>query len=144
MPPAPRFALAAAALALAASAVAIAVSGADEMSGDDKLRLLYSHRFTFTREGLPLLTVELMHGQKQVSLHADSPVRVLPDGDGGPEVLAGTAWRVTAEATRPARMRYWVIVSRQATEAELALWKGRGYAPKTFETGIVFGVEGDV
>src|SRR6266567_7277771 len=36
-------------LALAAAGAAL---WADEMSGDDKLRLLYSHRFTFTRAGL--------------------------------------------------------------------------------------------
>src|SRR5437867_4312834 len=54
--------------ALVLGAVALALGArADEMSGDDKLRILYSHRFTFTREGLPLLTVELMHGQKDVS-----------------------------------------------------------------------------
>ncbi|MBI4510601.1 MAG: SpoIID/LytB domain-containing protein, partial [Deltaproteobacteria bacterium] len=31
-----------------------------------------------------------------------------------------------------------------ATEEEIATWEKRGHATKTFETGVVFGVEGDV
>src|SRR5262249_52129715 len=50
-------------LALAAAAAALSAR-ADDMSADDKLRLLYSHRFTFTRTGVPLVTVEIMHGEK--------------------------------------------------------------------------------
>lgn len=129
------------ALALAGAAL---FAGADEMSGDDKLRLLYSHRFSFTRSGVPLVTVELMHGEKQVSLRADRPLRVLPDGDGGAEVVAGPSWTVTAEKTAPAKVRYWTVVSRQAGDGDEATWKSRGYPTHIFETGIVFGVEGDV
>src|SRR5262245_26239718 len=114
------------------------------MSGDDKLRLLYSHRFSFTREGLPLVTVEIMHGQKSVVLSGDKGLRVLPDGDGGAEVRAGAEWTVTVEGGRPAEVRWWTVVSRHAGDAEAAQWKARGFAPRTFETGIVFGVEGDV
>src|SRR5215470_9300068 len=119
-------------------------AGGDEMSADDKLRLLYSHRFTFTRSGVPLVTVELMHGEKSVSLRSDAPLRVLPDGDGGAEVVAGTSWTVTADKVAPAKTRFWTVVSRAAADADEATWKGRGYAPRIFETGIVFGVEGDV
>jgi SpoIID/LytB domain protein len=130
-------------LALAAAGAAL-WARADEMSGDDKLRLLYSHRFTFGRGGLPLVTVELMHGQRQVALHADRTLRLLPDGDGGPEVLAGTAWSVAVEGARPAKVRFWTVVARRAADADVATWKARGYEARIFETGIVFGVEGDV
>lgn len=130
-------------LALAGAGAAL-FAGADEMSADDKLRLLYSHRFTFTRTGVPLVTVELMHGDARVVLHSDTPLRVLPDGDGGAEVLAGPSWTITADKAVPARTRFWTVVSRAATDAEEASWKGRGYATHVFETGIVFGVEGDV
>lgn len=116
-------------------------AGADEMSGDDKLRLLYSHRFSFTRRGVPLITVELMHGQNTVVLRADRPLRVLPDGDGGPEVRSGATWTVTARDTRPGRARYWTVVSRQSDEASVVIWRTRSPEVKTFETGIVFGVE---
>lgn len=127
--------------------VAIAIAGvaiwgrADEMSADDKLRLLYSHRFTFTRTGVPLVTVELMHGQSEVELHADKPLRLLPDGEGGPEIQAGRAWTVTVENARPAKIRWWIVVGRND---DATIWKSRGYEPKIFETGIVFGVAGDV
>ena len=131
-------------IALALGVLALAYAGADEMSASDKLRILYSHQFTFTRDGLPLVTVELESGQTEVKLAAEGGLRVLPDGDGGPEVVAGPSWTVTAEATRPATIAWWVIVSRQTTDADLALWRQRGYQPRSFETGIVFGVEGDV
>jgi len=133
------------ALALAAGALAsLLVARADEMSGDDKLRILYSHGFHFTPDGLPLLTVELMHGQKDVQVAAGGGLTVLPDGEGGPAVRAGASYKVTASGARPARMRYFTIVSRQAGEREVSLWRSRGYAVRTFETGVVFGVEGDV
>jgi SpoIID/LytB domain protein len=132
------------AVAGAAWVLALALARADEMSGDDKLRLLYSHRFSFTKAGVPLVTVEIMHGQTSVRLRGDKLLRVLPDGDGGAEVQAGAAWSVSAETPRPGKVKYWTVVSRQATDADAATWKSRGYTPKTFETGIVFGVEGDV
>src|SRR5687768_15942553 len=92
------------ALALAVSAIAVVVR-ADEMSGDDKLRILYSHGFHFTKDGLPLLTVELMHGQKDVHVSSAGGLTVLPDGEGGPAVRAGSSYRVTAVGARAARMR---------------------------------------
>ncbi|MBI4512451.1 MAG: hypothetical protein HY698_22695, partial [Deltaproteobacteria bacterium] len=104
------------ALLAASAALILAVARADELSSSDKRRILYSQRFTFTREGLPLLTVELMRGQAKVHLSASPTLRVLPEGDGGPEVLAGSSWTITVENPRPAKMRYWTIVSRQATE----------------------------
>jgi SpoIID/LytB domain protein len=128
---------------LLASAVGLLPrAGADEMSGDDKLRLLYSQRFSFTRRGVPLITVELMHGEKEVVLRADRGLRVLPDGDGGPEVRAGASWTVSARDARPGRARYWTVVSRQADDAAVALWRTRSKEVATFETGMVFGVEG--
>lgn len=135
--------LAVAALVLALGALLYGAS-ADEMSGDDKLRMLYSHRFVFGKDGLPLVTVELMHGEKEVRLGADKGLAVYPDGEGGAKVSAGSKWRVTVRDGKPAKMRWWTIVSRQATDADIATWKARGYATQTFETGVVFGVEGDV
>jgi stage II sporulation protein D len=130
-------------LALLAAGIALAVAHADDLSGDDRLRLLYSHRFTFTR-GVPLVTVALMEGQTQVRIRAEGGVRVRPDGEEGARVDAGSEWTITVRDAKPAKVRYWVVVSRQADATELARWTERGHTPKTFETGIVFGVEGDV
>ena len=54
-------------LALLAGALALAAP-ADELSGADKLRVLYSTQFTFTPEGLPLVPVQLMEGQREVTI----------------------------------------------------------------------------
>jgi SpoIID/LytB domain protein len=135
----------AALLALLAALGALGLAArADEMSGDDKLRLLYSHGFAFTRDGLPLVTVEIMSGQDQVKVAAEAGLTVQPEGDGGAEISAGTTWTITAENARPAKLRYWVVVSRSAGDDELATWKQRGYDPHTFEIGVVFGVEGEM
>src|SRR5882672_10322285 len=54
---------------LAAALVACpALAVADETSATDKLRILYSTRFTFTDDGLPLVTVEIMGGRKEIKL----------------------------------------------------------------------------
>jgi stage II sporulation protein D len=136
-----------------AAALAIAASSGDELSGADKLRVLYSTQFTFTPAGLPLVTVQLMEGQREVTVGAGpeaAGVRVLPGGEGGPEIVGTAPWRVTLEGGRAAKIRYWVVVARMpATEAsevrgELAKWRGRGLQPRTLEVGTVFGIAGEV
>src|SRR5687768_11867967 len=95
-------------LALMLAVVALVYGArADEMSGDDKLRMLYSHRFGFGKDGLPLVTVELMHGQTTVKLSAEKGLRVLPDGEGGAEITAGREWTVTVDSAKPAKVRWW-------------------------------------
>jgi len=128
-----------------------AFAQADETSSQDKLRILYSNGFTFTADGLPLVTVELMSNQSQVRLGGDDAVVVLPDGDGGPVVDAGPGvWTLTVEKPTPAVVREWTVVEEVASGAgaerrtAMALWKERGYTPRGFEVGTVFGVEGTV
>ena len=60
---------------------------ADETSATDKLRILYSTRFTFTDDGLPLVTVEIMSNQKRVELRAKGGLVVRPEGIGDPGAL---------------------------------------------------------
>jgi SpoIID/LytB domain protein len=131
------------ALLLAVSAPA----AADDLS--DRLRMLFSTQFAFTREGLPTVTVRLEEHQSEITLGGDG-VRVLPLGEGGPEVRGSGDWRVTVEGGRPARLRYWSVVERipiaQKADvgAALARWKQRGFDPRAFEVGTVFGVAGEV
>ena len=90
---------------VAAFAIGFALMGvarADETSATDKLRILYSTRFTFTDEGLPLITVEIMGKRKDVKLRAKGGIVVRPEGASGAAIEAdgGEAWTITAEHTR--------------------------------------------
>jgi SpoIID/LytB domain protein len=128
------------------------VAHADETSATDKLRILYSTRFTFTDSGVPLVTVEIMGNRKDVKLRAKGGVLVRPDGQGGSavETDAGDTWTITAEGTKPAVIQDWTIVETLAPDdptgvaAAMARWKERGFDPRTFEIGTVFGVDGEV
>jgi SpoIID/LytB domain protein len=138
------------ALGSALFALARPAAAEDETSAGDKLRILYSSRFTFTEAGDPLVTVEIMGGQRQVSLEADGGLVVRPDGDGGAEVTGGASWTVTLEGGRPATVREWTIVARlpasdpAAVDAALATWKAKNKSARAFETGTVFAVAGAV
>jgi SpoIID/LytB domain protein len=142
------------ALALIAAATTAVASPAraDETSATDKLRILYSTRFTFTDDGLPLVTVEIMSGQKTVHLRARGGITVRPDGAGGSAVEAdgGDAWTITVDDARAAVLQDWTIVETLQPEdaagvsAALARWKSRGFEPRTFELGTVFGIDGEV
>jgi stage II sporulation SpoD-like protein len=128
-------------------------AGADETSATDKLRILYSTRFTFTEEGVPLVTVEIMGGKKDVHLRAKGGIVVRPDGTGGSTVETeggGDTWTITAEQTKPAVIQEWTVVETLTPDdangvtAALARWKERGFDPRSFEIGTVFGVDGEV
>jgi SpoIID/LytB domain protein len=125
---------------------------ADELSGADKLRVVYSNQFAWTRDGLPLVTVRVADGRREVVLGASNPlagVRVLPDGEGGADVQAGALWTVRVDGGKPAKLRWHVVVGKHTPgDAQLAstmqLWRDRGFQPRTFEVGSVFGVKGEV
>jgi stage II sporulation protein D len=123
---------------------------ADEFSGADKLRSLYSAEFRFTEEGLPVVPVALAQGVTDVRIAGDGGVRLLPEGDGGPEVRGDDQWQVRAERTSGARLRYWSVVWRGRPQqggeaaAEAKAWRGRGMQAQTFEQGTLFAVSGEV
>ncbi|MBE7448273.1 MAG: SpoIID/LytB domain-containing protein [Kofleriaceae bacterium] len=143
------------ALAVALVAVVAAPArpaAADETSTADKLRILYSSRFTFTDDGLPLITVEVMSGQREVHLSAAGGLVILPDGDGGSAttVAGATAVTVTGESGAPADVREWTVVARLGPDdasgqaAALDAWRARGHDPQVFEVGSLFAVAGEV
>ncbi len=125
---------------------------ADETSTGDKLRILYSSRFTFTDDGLPLVTVEIVGGRDEITLVAKGGLVVRPDGVGGSAVEAsgGDTWTIRAEDTRPGVIEEWVVVERYEHDdttgvaAALLRWKERDLEPRTFDIGTVFGVDGEV
>ncbi|MEZ4364145.1 MAG: SpoIID/LytB domain-containing protein [Kofleriaceae bacterium] len=130
----------------------VGVARADETSASDKTRILYSSRFTFTEDGLPLVTVEIVSGVKQAKLTARGGLVVRPDGAGGSAVEAegGAQWVVRAEATQPALLEEWTQVETFPPDdaagiaAALQRWKDRGFDPRTFEVGTMFGVDGEL
>lgn len=155
MHPLTRFALTIAAWFTLSFVVGFALMGiarADETSATDKLRILYSTRFTFTEDGVPLITVEIMSKKKDVKLRAKGGIVVRPDGASGSAIEAdgGELWSITAENTRPAVIHDWTVVETLQPEdtagitAAMARWKERGFEPRTFEIGTVFGVDGEV
>jgi stage II sporulation protein D len=139
-------------LALVAVVASAGVARADDTSASDKLRILYSTRFTFADDGLPLVTVEIMGNRQKVELHAKGGVSVRPDGIGGStvETDAGDAWTVTVENAKPAMLQEWTVVETLGPDdatgiaAALARWKDRGFEPRAFEIGTLFGTSGEV
>jgi stage II sporulation protein D len=131
-----------------------AVAHADDTSATDKLRILYSTRFTFTDDGLPLVTVEIMGNRKKVELHAKGGVAVRPDGNGGSTVetdsVGNDGWTITVEGAKPALIQDWTVVETLGPDdangitAALARWKDRGFEPRAFEIGTLFGTGGEV
>ena len=125
-------------------------SAADEFSGADKLRSLYSAEFRFTQDGLPVVPVALAQGVKEVRVEGEGGLRLLPEGDGGPEVRADDAWRVRRSGPPPPRLRYWPVVWRgrpqQGAEAsaQARAWRARGMEAQSFEQGTLFAVAGEV
>ncbi|MCX5743469.1 MAG: SpoIID/LytB domain-containing protein [Proteobacteria bacterium] len=125
---------------------------ADETSATDKLRILYSTRFTFTDDGLPLVTVQIVGNRKEVKVRAKGGLAVRPDGQGGATVDTDgeAAWTITAENTKPAVILDWTVVDvLQPEDASgianaLTTWKARGFDPRPFEIGTVFGTGGEL
>lgn len=136
---------------VALALLAAAPARADDTSASDKLRILYSTRFTFV-DGLPLITVEIMGKRKEVKLRASGGVVVRPDGSGGSavETEGGESWIVTVENPKPAVIHEWTVVETLGPDdapglaAALARWKSRGFDPRSFEIGTVFGTGGEV
>jgi len=139
------------AILLGALALSTPARAADEFSGADKLRSIYSAEFRFTKEGLPVVPVAVAENLSSVTITAGpGGLRLLPEGDGGSEIRADDSWQVRAFATSAAKLRFWAVVWRspvakgQEADAQVAKWKGRGEAPHRFEQGTLFGVGGEV
>lgn len=127
----------------------VPVQAADEFSSGDKLRTLYSNHFAFTDDGLPQVTIEIMGGQREVSLEGKDLV-AMPDGEGGAQFSGVGNWTLRVEDSRPARMQEWIVVARFDSdnnldaEVEVAKWRQSGHKVKTFEIGTIFAVQGKV
>lgn len=136
------------ALVAVAVVASCAIARADEMSGADKLRVVYSPQIAWTSSGLPLVPVRVVEGRDEVRL-SGSKVRVLPDGEGGAAIVGGHRFTVHVRDGRPSVVRWHVVVERHRPGAAelpeaLARWRARGLTPKTFEIGALVGIRGEV
>ncbi len=122
----------------------------DEFSSGDKLRTLYSNHFSFTDDGLPQLTVEIMGGQRKIDIAGRDGLVLMPDGEGGAQFRGASQWTLSLENGRAAKTREWIIMSRFAAndsvsaEIAAAKWKRKKHKVKTFEIGTIFAVAGEV
>jgi hypothetical protein len=140
------------AIALALIAVATAAR-ADETSTTDKLRILYSSRFTFTDDGpaagdgadrrraRPAHAVRARRPdrdprRRRRQLDRRSTAR--PPGPSAPPT------------PRPAEIREWTVVERLGPDDPRRRHggagdvEGHGYHPRAFELGTLFAVDGEV
>jgi SpoIID/LytB domain protein len=126
------------------------LASGEDLARVDQLRFLYSGQMSFTADGLPVVPVGIMDRKKEVTLSAPEGVRVLPDGEGGPEVRAAGSWTVRVEGGRPAKLRWSVVLEklvgkkRSGVSEALEAWRSRGEKPRVIEIGSLFGVRGTV
>jgi stage II sporulation protein D len=133
-------------------ALVTSLARGDELSGADKLRVVYSNQFAWTRDGLPIVTVRVMEHRPEVTI-SGAGVRLLPDGEGGAEVrgpVGEDRWTLRVVDGKPGKIRWWVVAASFAPaqsaelQAELARWRAKGKTPRTFEVGSLFAVKGQV
>jgi SpoIID/LytB domain protein len=136
----------------ALAAWATSAHAADEFSGADKLRAIYSAEFRFTKQGFPVVPVAIAEGLARVTISAgrSGGLRLFPEGEGSSEVRGEESWQVRASATVPAKLSHWAVVWRgkpgqgDEADAHIKRWQALGEKAKRFEQGTVFGVGGEV
>lgn len=129
-----------------------AVAQDREMSTADRVAMLYAPQLNFTREGDPLIRLGLLEGRKSVEFTPSQPIRVMPHGEGGPEVHlpANVTYTVSISDSHAGVYKHWVVIDRVAVGNRERLdevrreWTRRGYIPETFEVGGLFAVNGEV
>lgn len=138
-------------LMLGLSVEAMAQQGS-VMSTADRLKLLYSSQLNFTPKGDPIIRLGLLQNETTISFTPSEAIRVLPSGEGGPEIqLPGNkTYTVTISNNQPGKYKHWVVVARlpvaQRSKQDQVKesWLQRGYVPSIFEVGGLFAVQGKV
>ena len=96
------------------------------------------------------MTIGLVEGTPELTLSSNAPIRVLPHGEQGAEVLGGRRWRVRLLEGRAAQLSWFVVLARQASggfaklSSEKARWASRGARTSIVEVGAIFGMQGQV
>lgn len=123
-----------------------------ELTSSDRLALLYAPQLNFSRQGDPMIRVGIAEGRSSVEFTPSLPLRVLPTGEGGPEIElpANATYTVRARNSKKGDYRHLVIVSRlpvvERTKANKIqnTWAERGFTPEVLEVGGLFAVQGKV
>jgi SpoIID/LytB domain protein len=139
-------------VAIAAGPTDHASAQTRELTSTDRLALLYAPQLNFTRGGDPLIRVGIVEGRKKIEFTPDREIRVLPIGEGGPEIeLPGrTKYTVEISKSKAGRYKHMVIVDRvpvtrrKRVDRVKKTWMKRGYVPETVEVGGLFAVSGKV
>jgi len=127
-------------------------SAAQDVSSQDQLAMLYAPQLNFARDGDPIIRVGIVEGRDRVVFTPDRPIRVLPSGEGGPEIELPSGVRYTVDVSegKPGSYKHFVVVHRlpiaQRRDAPRVaqIWTQRGYIPEVFEVGGLFAVRGKV
>jgi len=140
-------------LVLCAGAIASGQEVGEDFTRRDRTAILYSTKFQFTAEHIPIVTVLVMDDQDRVEFAADGPLVFQPEGEGGTAIRAGsgrTECRATLSDGRPAVVRWWVALARvpaadlERVRRTRAEWEAKGLSVRTFELGSIFGFYGRV
>jgi SpoIID/LytB domain protein len=123
-----------------------------ELTAADRLAMLYSPQLNFTPAGDPIIRVGILEGEDKVEFTPSETVRVLPQGEGGAEIIlpGDTTYTVAVSDAKAGTYKHWVVVDglgvrqRKKVPAVTAEWTKRGYLPETIEVGGLFGIRGKV
>lgn len=112
---------------------------------------LYAQRLRF-RQGEPIVSIGVKESASAVELSAAAPLRLIFDEGGAPRSVfspGGRRFALRPVNTRPAKLRYWVVVKTypykqlKAARAGLSRWARRGRA-RLFEVGALLALKGQL
>ncbi|MFB6352017.1 MAG: SpoIID/LytB domain-containing protein, partial [Bradymonadaceae bacterium] len=123
-----------------------------ELTTADRLAILYAPQLDFTEAGDPMIRVGLVEGRETIHFTPSKPIRVMPRGSEGAEVVLPADHRYTVRVSdsEPGGYEHWVVVDgltmsqRERVDAVKKEWVKRNYQPRTFQVGGLFGIRGEV
>lgn len=148
-----RFGIALALTVVLGATLARAQEVGEDFTRRDRAATLYSTKFRFTADHVPVVNVLVMEDQDSIVFGADGPLVFQPEGEGGAAIRVGrgrTRCRAALDQGRAAAIRSWVALARvpagdlERVRRSRAEWEGRGLKIRSFERGSVFGFFGRV
>jgi len=114
----------------------------------DRTEILYRKALQVDARGDPLIPVAVLRGVTRVHIRSKAPLRVLPSGDEGAEIVVKDA--VTLDVTRAkAGTARWFVVLASARSDDLGTlrsarqkWVDRGFEVRAIEAGTTLAMRG--